>query len=57
LSWSNPLLTKVVSPIFSSLYPSAVAGFYRYWHNLEDEEVIGELKRHGKQVGRDTNDA
>ena len=48
---------EVVVPIVSSIYPFAVAGFYRYWHDLTDEEVIGELDRYGKAVGRDANDA
>jgi putative phosphoribosyl transferase len=38
----------VVTPIVSSVYPFAVASFYRYWHDLTDEEVIEELERYGK---------
>jgi putative phosphoribosyl transferase len=36
----------IVAPIVSSVYPFAVAGFYRQWYDLTDEEVIGELERY-----------
>ena len=34
---------EVVCPIVSYHYPFAVAGFYRHWHDLTDEEVISDL--------------
>ncbi|RPH29757.1 phosphoribosyltransferase, partial [bacterium] len=34
---------EVVAPIVSAVYPFAVAGFYRHWHDLTDAEVIEEL--------------
>jgi putative phosphoribosyl transferase len=46
---------EVVTPIVSSVYPFAVAGFYRYWHDLTDEEVMGELEKYGKSVARKAN--
>ncbi len=35
---------EVVCPIVSYSYPFAVAGFYRHWHDLTDEEVIDDLE-------------
>jgi putative phosphoribosyl transferase len=35
---------EVVSPVVSHHYPFAVAGFYRHWHDLTDEEVIADLE-------------
>ena len=35
---------EVVCPVVSHHYPFAVASFYRHWHDLTDEEVIGDLE-------------
>lgn len=35
---------EVVCPVVSYRYPFAVAGFYRQWHDLTDEEVIADLE-------------
>lgn len=35
---------EVVCPVVSYRYPFAVAGFYRRWHDLTDEEVIRDLE-------------
>jgi predicted phosphoribosyltransferase len=35
---------EVVCPIVSQHYPFAVAGFYRNWYDLTDEEVIRDLE-------------
>lgn len=48
---------EVVAPIVSSVYPFAVAGFYRQWHDLTDGEVLRELERYGKADRRNTDDA
>ena len=48
---------EVVAPIVSSVCPFAVAGFYRNWRDLTDEEVIGDSDRYGKAVRRDANAA
>jgi predicted phosphoribosyltransferase len=34
---------EVVCPVVSNTYPFAVASFYQHWHDLTDEEVIGDL--------------
>ena len=47
---------ELVIPFVSSVYPFAVAGFYRHWHDLTDGEVLGELERYGKAYGRDADD-
>jgi predicted phosphoribosyltransferase len=36
----------VVCPLVSDHYPFAVASFYRYWHDLTDEEVIRALEEY-----------
>lgn len=41
----------IACPIVSKSYPFAVAGFYRHWHDLDDEEVIGYLKEYKKYCG------
>ena len=46
---------EVVSPVVSYRTPFAVAGFYREWHDLTDEEVFVELKgfaEYGKRQRR-----
>jgi putative phosphoribosyl transferase len=48
---------KVVAPIVSSVYPFAVAGFYRDWYDLTDDEVLWELERYGKTDRRNADDA
>ena len=35
---------EVVCPVVSYHYPFAVAGFYRHWHDLTDEEVLDDLE-------------
>ncbi len=47
---------EVVSPIVSYRYPFAVAGFYRQWHDLTDEEVIDDLEGFRKDSGRRAHD-
>jgi predicted phosphoribosyltransferase len=46
---------EVVCPIVSHGYPFAVAGFYRHWHDLTDEEVIRDLKEFKKDYGGRVN--
>ena len=41
----NAAADEVVCPIVSHHYPFAVASYYRYWHDLTDEEVISNLKK------------
>ena len=43
---------EVVCPIVSYSYPFAVAGFYRQWHDLTDEEVIDDLEGFRKDYER-----
>ena len=47
---------ELVSPIVSYHYPFAVAGFYREWHDLSDEEVIKDLDRYAKDMEGHAND-
>lgn len=35
---------EVACPVVSYHYPFAVAGFYRHWHDLTDEEVLDDLE-------------
>ncbi len=49
------VVDEVVSPVISHRTPFAVAGFYREWHDLTDEEVSVELKgfaEYGKRQRR-----
>jgi len=46
----------VVSPIVSSAYPFAVAGFYEEWYDLSDEEVIQYLEAFQKNRRRKSHD-
>lgn len=48
---------EVVAPIVSSVYPFAVAGFYRHWYDLTDDEVLVELERYRKADRRNADDA
>jgi predicted phosphoribosyltransferase len=48
---------EVVAPIVSSVYPFAVAGFYRQWHDLTDEEALEGLERYGRTDRRKTDEA
>jgi len=47
---------ELVSPFVSYHYPFAVAGFYREWHDLSDEEVIKDLDRYAKDMEGHAND-
>ena len=47
---------EVVCPVVSYHYPFAVAGFYRHWHDLTDEEVIDDLEGFRKDFGRHAHD-
>ncbi|MCE5264076.1 MAG: phosphoribosyltransferase [Deltaproteobacteria bacterium] len=42
----------MIVPIVSSAYPFAVAEFYEHWHDLTDDEVLEELERYGKSLGK-----
>lgn len=39
---------EMVCPVVSSSYPFAVAGFYKHWYDLDDEEVIEHLEQFKK---------
>ena len=43
---------EISCPIVSSSYPFAVAGFYRHWHDLNDDEVIEQLEEFKRFCGR-----
>lgn len=47
---------QVACPVVSHQYPFAVAGFYRHWHDLTDEEVIRDLEGFMKDYGGRAND-
>jgi predicted phosphoribosyltransferase len=47
---------EVVCPVVSYHYPFAVAGFYRHWHDLTDEEVLGDLEGFVKDYRGREND-
>jgi putative phosphoribosyl transferase len=47
---------EVVCPVVSHHYPFAVAGFYRHWHDLTDEEVIDDLEGFRKDPGGHAHD-
>jgi hypothetical protein len=53
----KPGADELVTQIVSSVYPFAVAGFYRHRHDLTDEEAIAELERYGKSIRRKADDA
>ena len=46
----------VVFAVISHYYPFAVASFYRHWHDLTDEEVIGDLEGFMKDYRGHAND-
>jgi len=47
---------EVVCPVVSYHYPFAVAGFYRHWHDLTDEEVLDDLEGFVKDYRGRKND-
>ncbi|MEW6201883.1 MAG: hypothetical protein AB1546_07900 [bacterium] len=40
----NPLVDELVSVIVARTYYFAVASFYRFWHDLDDEEVFAHIE-------------
>lgn len=48
----KPLADDMICLVVTRTYPFAVASFYRYWHDLTDEEVIEYLEGWTRRYGQ-----
>jgi putative phosphoribosyl transferase len=48
----KPLADDMICLVVARTYPFAVASFYRYWHDLTDEEVIEYLEGWARRYGQ-----